>query len=69
MNEPTTEQQVEQRFNLVKALYGDRLDDEQLDEVRRAVEGIVAASEALRAVRLENGDEPLGVFTPLRGEG
>ena len=39
VNEPTAEQQVEQRFNLVTALYGDRLDGEQLAEVRRAVEG------------------------------
>ena len=63
MNDEATEREVDVRFNLVKGLYGDRLDDEQL------VEGIVAASEALRTVRLDNGDEPFWVFTPHREEG
>ncbi len=69
MNGEATEREVDIRFNLVKGLYGDRLDDEQLDEVRKGVEGIVAASEALRTVRLDNGDEPFWVFTPHREEG
>ena len=69
MNGEATEREVEDRFKMVKGLYGDRLDDEQLEGVRQGIEGIVAASQALRAVRLENGDEPYSVFTPYRAEG
>lgn len=69
MNGEATEREVEERFNVVKGLYGDRLDDEQLEGVRQGIEGIVAASQALRAVKLENGDEPYSVFTPYRAEG
>ena len=69
MNGEATEREVEERFNMVKGLYGDRLDDEQLEEVRQGIEGIVAASQTLRAVKLENGDEPYSVFTPYRAEG
>ena len=69
MNGEATEREVEERFKMVKGLYGDRLDDEQLEEVRQGIEGIVAASQTLRAVKLENGDEPYSVFTPYRAEG
>ena len=61
-------QDVEDRFRIVTRLYGDRLDDDQLAEVRKGVEGIVEMSEALRAVRLRNGDEPMSAFTPYREE-
>lgn len=60
------EREVKDRFNLVQGLYGDRLEDEQLEGVREGVEGIVAASQALRAVRLRNGDEPFWAFEPYR---
>ena len=68
MNNEATKREVEERFNTVKRLYGDRLDDEQLKGVRTGVETIVRASEAVRAVRLENGDEPFSVFVPYREE-
>ncbi len=60
---------AEPLFDLVKARYGGRLTPEQLEEVRRGVERIVEAAEALRRVRLENWEEPLFVFRPYRGEG
>ncbi len=69
MNGEPTEREVEERFKMVKGLYGDRLDDEQLEEVRQGIEDVVAASQTLRAVRLENSDEPYSVFTPYRAEG
>lgn len=53
-------------FNLVQDLYGDRLDPEELEEVRKGVEGIVKASEALRSVKLKNSDEPFLCFIPYR---
>ena len=68
MNDEATKQDVEERFNTVKRLYGDRLDEKQLEGVRTGVETIVRASQAVSAVRLENGDEPFSVFAPYREE-
>lgn len=69
MNDEATKREVEERFNTVKRLYGDRLDEKQLKGVRTGVETIVRASQVVSAVRLENGDEPFSVFTPYREEG
>ncbi|MCQ3803514.1 MAG: hypothetical protein OXC98_10830 [bacterium] len=69
MNGEAIEREVDQRLGVVKALYGDRLDDQQLEEVRRAVEGFVVASRELRAVKLDNGIEPFSVVTPYREDG
>ncbi len=69
MNGEATKREVNERFGIVKRLYGDRLDDEQLEGVRKGVETIVRVSAAMRAVKLENGDEPFSVFTPYREEG
>jgi hypothetical protein len=69
MSSESTDKEVDERFSIVKRLYGDRLTTEQLDEVRKGVVGIVEAAEALRAVKLENGDEPFSVFVPYRKEG
>ena len=60
--------EVEDRLRIVSRLYGDRLDEGQLAEVRKGVEGIVEMSEALRAVSLKNGEEPMSVFAPYREE-
>ncbi len=56
-------------FHMVKSRYGDRLDADQLDEVRKSVDAIVEAAKALRSVKLGNGDEPMSVFTPYLGDG
>ncbi len=66
MAEDRFEREVRDRFNVVKGLYGRRLDDQQLAEVRKGVETLVRTAEALRAVKLDNGDEPAWVFTPYR---
>jgi hypothetical protein len=58
----------EHLFNIIKERYGERLSDDELAEVKKGVEKIVEAAEKLRAVRLENGDEPFFVFRPYRGE-
>ena len=68
MNDEATKRDVEERFNTVKRLYGDRLDEKQLEGVRTGVETIVRASQAVSAVRLVNGDEPFSVFVPYREE-
>ncbi len=56
-------------FQMVRSRYGDRLDADQLDEVKKGVDAIVEAAQALRSVKLGNGDEPMNVFTPYVGEG
>ena len=60
--------EAEALFALVRERYGDRLTPEQLDGVRKGVEGIVNAARALRAVRLENTDEPMPPFVPYRAD-
>ena len=61
--------EAEALFQMVKSRYGDRLDADQLDEVREGVDAIIKAAQALRSVKLSGGDEPMSVFTPYLGEG
>jgi hypothetical protein len=60
--------EVDTMLALVRERYGSRLDAEQLAGVRIAIEGIVQASRALRAVRLTNADEPAQPFAAYRAE-
>jgi Asp-tRNA(Asn)/Glu-tRNA(Gln) amidotransferase C subunit len=55
----------ELRFELVKVRYADHLSEEELEEVSNGVDTIVKAAEAMKAVKLENSDEPFYVFKPL----
>lgn len=61
--------EAEALFRLVEQLYGARLTEAELEEVRKGVERIVEASAELRAIKLGNWDEPFSVFTPLRRRG
>jgi hypothetical protein len=60
--------EVETLLALVRARYGSRLDADQLTGVRTAIEGIVQAARALRAVRLTHADEPAQPFAAYRAE-
>ena len=60
--------EAEYLFELVKDRYGDRLNAKELEEVKKGVEGIAKAAEILRAVKLENGDEPFSIFRPYKKE-
>ena len=60
--------EVEAMLALVRDRYGDRLAPDELDAVRTAVEGLVQAARALRAVRLTNADEPAQPFAAYRSE-
>lgn len=53
-------------FALVVNRYGSRLTAEQLDEIKKMVEGQVEMARALRAVRLTNADEPYQHFAAYR---
>jgi hypothetical protein len=60
--------EVETMLALVRERYGSRLDPDQWAGVRTAIEAIVQASRALRAVRLTNADEPAQPFAAYRAE-
>jgi hypothetical protein len=60
--------ETEYLFSLVKSQYGDRLNEAELEEVKKSVERIVETSEKLRNVKLGNWDEPFSVFIPFREE-
>ena len=47
---------------VARARFGEKLSADQFDSVKRDLEGNVRASDALRAYKLENSDEPDFVF-------
>lgn len=57
------------RLDLVKQRYGPHLTAEQWAEVEKGLEAITQAVQALRAVKLDNADEPGTIFVPYRQEG
>ena len=67
MSEPEAiRSEVETMLALVRERYGSRLSADELAGVRTAIEGIVQAAHALRAVRLTNADEPGQPFAAYR---
>jgi CO/xanthine dehydrogenase Mo-binding subunit len=64
-----TTPESEALFNVIRQCYGHRLTADELEEVRKGVAGISQAAAALRAVRLNNGDEPFALGIPYRQEG
>ena len=56
----------EYMFERVKALYGDRLDEEQLAAVETSLDSVIMVIEQLRSIPLENSDEPYNLFKPYR---
>ena len=57
---------VDARLAVVLARFGDRLDDAGRATVRARIVAQLAEAAALRAVPLQNGDEPDFVFAPFR---
>ena len=66
--EQAQDPEVEQLFALVRERYGGRLTAAELDEVKKGVAAVVEAGRALRAVRLQNSDEPFQPFVPYRAD-
>ena len=64
-----TETDSQHLYEMLKQRYGDRLNPEQLEEVKKGVETIQQAADKLRAVKLDNSDEPFSVFVPYRKRG
>ena len=55
-------------YAVVKQRYGHLMDDEQLEEVRKAIIGMADFVRPLREVRLTNEAEPFATFVPFRGD-
>jgi hypothetical protein len=66
--EPATPPENQILLNLIKQRYGARLTPAELEEVQQGVAGIARAVAALRAVKLDNGDEPFSIFVPYGQE-
>ncbi len=52
---------AEQMMAVLRQRYGDRLTEEELDEVSEAAKAIAQASEDMREVQLGHGDSPFSV--------
>ena len=63
-NDEKTETQCLVEF--VKQRYGDRLDPEQMADVKKTIKDIRKMTDALRSVKLKNSDEPVTQFIPYR---
>ena len=53
-------------YDMLKRRYGERLNPAELEEVKKGVENIRQAADKLRAVNLQNSDEPPALFIPYR---
>lgn len=53
----------------VRARWGDRLSDDELEQIRSSVAGQLRAASSIAEVPLENGDGPATAFRAYRGEG
>ena len=60
--------EAELLFALVRHRYAARLDETQLEEVRKTIEGIVRDLAALRAATIPDDVEPAQPFVPFRAE-
>lgn len=58
---------ADQMMAVLRQRYGDRLTEDELDEVSEAAKAIVQASEDMRAVELGHGDSPFSV-PPYRSD-
>lgn len=66
--EPDVRAEADVLFDLVRRRYGSRLRADELDGVRKGIQGVVEGARALRAVRLDNGDEPFPPFAPYHSD-
>jgi hypothetical protein len=55
---------AEAYLSVARARFGDKLSPEQLEQIKKDLDGNVRTAERLRAVKLKNSDEPDFVFSP-----
>jgi hypothetical protein len=51
-------------LTLIQERYSDRVTHEELEEIRKSLNAIIDNSSAMRAIKLENCDEPFQTFRP-----
>ena len=68
MSTDATQSEIKDWLNIVSRFYGESLSKSDLSDMRRDIANIVDAIESIRAVKLENGDEPAPIFLPYRKE-
>lgn len=61
-----SEREIDARLAVVLARFGDRLDDAGRAAIRSRIAEQREQAAELRAVKLQNGDEPDSVFAPFR---
>ena len=61
METQDTNDRAEQVMAVLRERYGDRLDEQELEEVGEEAKAIVKASEDMRAVELGHGDSPFSL--------
>ena len=61
MDTQDTNDRAEQVMAVLRQRYGDRLNEQELEEVGEAAKAIVKASEDMRAVELGHGDSPFSL--------
>lgn len=60
--------EAETLFDLIKNKYKHSLSDEEQEKVKEKIREMIDEAEKLRAIPLENSDEPKFVFNPKREE-
>lgn len=53
-------------FSLIQVVYGTRVSEDELEEIRSQVGEIMESIERVRSIPLNNDDEPALRFTPYR---
>ncbi|MCX6649407.1 MAG: hypothetical protein NTV61_08495 [Candidatus Bathyarchaeota archaeon] len=56
--------EAEHLFALIRARYGDRVTPKELEEIRKSLDAILDGAAAMRAIKLDNADEPHQTFKP-----
>jgi hypothetical protein len=51
-------------FTLIQTRYGDRVTPDELEEIKKSLIAILDGATVMRAIKLENGDEPHQFFKP-----
>lgn len=51
-------------LEVARSRFGDKLSPEQLEQLKKELDGYLRNSDRLRAVKLQNGDEPDFIFEP-----
>ncbi len=61
--------EVDRHLANIRARFGAKLTEEQLAVVRERVAAAMQAGEQMRAITLDNGVEPITIFSPRRRDG